>query len=328
MSPEILRLNLAQVVLQLKGMGIHDPRYFDFLTPPSTEGLLQAFDLLFTLGALDKLMSLTEHGKKMAKFPLDPTFAHLLLQSPKYGCTKEILTAVSMLSTENLFYLPGRGLEETGKSVAAKAADCHRRFKSHEGDLPTQLAVYRAWKREAVYTEPSAGGRSAKKKLQAACSKSDGLKKVSHGDWCKHNFINGKALSRAQDIRSQIEDICTTLGWDSGLSCGNELEPFLKCVCAGLFLKVATRLHNNEIKSENISRKSSDSFASRGKYRTKIGGQEVFIHPSSVMFGRNPAPKAVVFTELLVTTKTYIRGVTQILESWLPEVAPNIFEKE
>jgi HrpA-like RNA helicase len=126
----------------LKGMGIHDPRYFDFLTPPSTLQLLKAFELLYTLGAFDKLMFLTEHGKQMAKFPLDPTFAHLLLQSPKYGCTKEILTVVAMLSTENTFYHPGGAKEETGNMVTeSKAADHHRRFRSHEGDLPTLVSA-------------------------------------------------------------------------------------------------------------------------------------------------------------------------------------------
>ena len=73
------------------------------------------------------------------------------------------------------------------------------------------------------------------------------------------------------------------------LSCGTEMEPFLKCCCAGLFLKVATRMNSTEIKGQNKARKSSDSFVSPGKYITKIGGQEVFIHPSSVMFGRYPA---------------------------------------
>jgi len=53
--PEILRVNLAQVVLQLKGMGIHDPRNFDFLTPPSTKSLLKAFELLYALDAFDEV---------------------------------------------------------------------------------------------------------------------------------------------------------------------------------------------------------------------------------------------------------------------------------
>jgi hypothetical protein len=174
-----------------------------------------------------------------------------------------------------------------------------------------------------------------KKKWKAAgkSDKSTVRGKVSHGDWCKLNFISGKSLSRAYDIRKQIEDICSRssarhgLGWDAEISCGTELEAFLKCICAGLFLKVAIRIPSKETLCDSNVRKRSDLFTPRGRYRTKIGSQEVFIHPSSAMFARNPAPRAVVFTELIVTKKTYIRGITQIRESWLPDVAPALFEQ-
>jgi len=83
----------------------------------------------------------TEHGKQMAKFPLDPIFAHLLLQSQKYECTKEILTVVAMLSSENVFYRPGGTKEVISDTVTeSKAVDKHRRFRSHEGDLPTLVS--------------------------------------------------------------------------------------------------------------------------------------------------------------------------------------------
>ncbi len=194
--------------------------------------------------------------------------------------------------------------------------------------------MYQAWRNEAVYIPPSAGGtRAHRKSYQAELNSNKAIArgKMPHGDWCKLNFISGKSLSRAYDIRKQIEDICSRssarlgLGWDVKVSCGTEMERLLKCLCAGLFLKVAIRIPNSEQICDNSARKRSE-FSTRGRYRTKIGGQECCIHPSSVMFGRNPAPKAVVFTELIVTKKNYIRGIAQVRESWLPEVAPNLFE--
>jgi hypothetical protein len=56
-----------------------------------------------------------------------------------------------------------------------------------------------------------------------------------------------------------------------------------------------------------------------------VGGAEVNVHPTSFMFGRNPAPKCVVYTDLVVTKRTYVRGVTQIREEWLREVAPKFY---
>jgi ATP-dependent RNA helicase DHX8/PRP22 len=133
--PEILRVNLAQVVLMLKGMGVHNPTKFDYLTAPNRQSLKKATQLLFALGALDKRMELTDYGKKMARLPLDPVYAHLLLQSANYGCTSEMLTVVAMLSAENILYRPGGGgLGVEGKdSLSAKAGSAHRRFLSYEG---------------------------------------------------------------------------------------------------------------------------------------------------------------------------------------------------
>ena len=97
---------------------------------------------------------------------------------------------------------------------------------------------------------------------------------------------------------------------------------FLKCACAGLFLQSASRLNSSK---EVKERGSGSLISSRGKFKTKVGNTEVSVHPTSAMFGRNPAPKCVVYTELLVTKRTYIRGVTQVREEWLTEVAPQFF---
>jgi HrpA-like RNA helicase len=334
--PEILRVNLAHVVLQLKGMGVHDPRSFDFLTPPDVKSLLKAFELLYALQAIDADMNLTLYGKKMAKLPLDPVFANLLLQSPKYGCTAEMLTGVAMLSAENIFYRPGGNdaLDKTG--IASKVAAAHRRFASHEGDLPTLLSVYQSWRKEAIYVPSSAGGKKAqKKRLRQDAAKGKSGSKLLHGEWCTRNYISGRSLVRAHDVRNQLAGICARdvekngLGLDIHQSCGAEMVSFLKCACAGLFLQVASRLQNDaEMNNKSKRRQHDISTSLRGRYKTKVGGSEVSIHPVSTMFGRNPAPKCVVYTELLVTKKSYIRGVTQIREEWLAEVAPHFFKPE
>jgi ATP-dependent RNA helicase DHX8/PRP22 len=232
-----------------------------------------------------------------------------------------------MLSAENVMYRPGgSGGEETnGGGLAAKAALAHRRFSSHEGDIPTLLAVYRAWRKEAVYL--ASGGKKAQ---QQVLKSKKGLSLLLHGDWCAQNFISGRALVRAHDVRRQLRTICGRpmekhgLGMDITSTCGEDMETFLKCVCAGLFLQSAARLPNvKEIKG----RGSGSVVSTRGRYKTKVGNSEVSIHPTSTLFGRNPAPKCVVYTELLVTKKTYIRGVTQVREEWLAEVAPKFFNQ-
>lgn len=320
--PEILRVGLAQVILQLKGMGVQDPTTFDFVTPPDTSSLVRAAKLLYALGAVNDAMELTDYGKKLAKLPLDPVFGHLLLKSAEYSCTSEMLTAVAVLSAENVFYRPTTG------EVIAKAAAAHRRFASHEGDLPTFLNVYQAWEREASYVPPTSGGRRAQKKLLHTNGQHS---RVLHGEWCQRNFVSGRSLGRAYHVRQQLRSTCLRpaekngLGMDVNITCGKDRESFLKCAAAGLFLQVASR---TKAETEIDSRGRSGTVVStRGRYRTKIGNETVSIHPTSTMFGRHPAPACVVFTELVTTKKTYIRGVTQIREEWLHEVAPVFYPK-
>ena len=316
-QPEILRVNLAQVVLQLKGMGIHDPRCFSFLTPPKPESIDKSFEVLVALGAIDKSMNLTAYGKEMSQLPLDPIYANLLLRSSKFECVSEMLTVVAMLSADNVFFRPaGRGGEDSG-GLAARAAAAHRRFASYEGDLPSLLAVYNTWKKEAIYTR--SGDRRKKQKLK----KGRGSSKMLHGDWCGQNFINGRALVRAHDVRSQLSDLCTRLGMDINSSCSSEMTTFYKCVCAGLFLQVATRLQAADLQGKSNARlgQAGKIPLSRGHYKTRIGGHTVSVHPTSFMFGRNPAPKCVVYTDLLYTTRMYVRCVTQIKEEWLKDIS-------
>jgi ATP-dependent RNA helicase DHX8/PRP22 len=324
-TPEILRVNIAQVVLQLKGMGVHDPRTFEYLTPPTASSMTKALQLLHALGAIDDQMELTPHGYQMNKLPLEPIFAHLLLLSNKYGCTCEILTAVAMLSAENIFFRPSNhSIMPVNKavgdenSIIAKAASAHRRFTSYEGDLPTLLTVYDCWRREANYSP-----KNHKK------DSSDPRGKINHGEWCTRNFIIGRGLIRAHDVRLQLKEICSRdeshhgLAMDTEMSCGEENKiKFFQCLCSGLFLHAASRIASaSEInKSNRQERRSGSVLSSRGRYKTKVGGKEVSIHPSSTMFGRNPPPQCVVYTEILETKKLYIRGVTQIREEWLTDL--------
>jgi HrpA-like RNA helicase len=75
----------------------------------------------------------------MASLPLDPVFSHLLLRSEAAGCVAEALTAVSLLSSENVFLHPNKDAEKQAASQA------HRHFASKDGDLTTLLQVYSAW---------------------------------------------------------------------------------------------------------------------------------------------------------------------------------------
>jgi ATP-dependent helicase HrpB len=87
--PEILRHDLAEVILTLKGGGIDDVENFQWLEPPDPKSLARTLTLLTDLGALDHAGNLTGIGKKMISFPMHPRYARMLLAGDEYGCVRE-----------------------------------------------------------------------------------------------------------------------------------------------------------------------------------------------------------------------------------------------
>jgi pre-mRNA-splicing factor ATP-dependent RNA helicase DHX15/PRP43 len=136
--PEILRSNLGSVVLQLKKLGIDDLVHFDFMDPPAPETLMRALELLNYLGALDDDGELTPTGELMSAFPLDPQLAKMLIESPRYNCSNEILSIAALLSVPQIFVRPNN---------ARKAADeAKAQFAHADGDHLTLLNAYHAYK--------------------------------------------------------------------------------------------------------------------------------------------------------------------------------------
>ena len=130
--PEVQRTNLASVVLALKSLGIHDLINFDFMDPPPAEALVKALELLFALGALNKLGELTKAGRRMAEFPLDPMLSKMIVVSDKYKCSDEIISIAAMLSVGgSIFYRP------KDKQVHADNA----RMNFHTGNVGDHIAL-------------------------------------------------------------------------------------------------------------------------------------------------------------------------------------------
>ena len=130
-------------------------------------------------------------------------------------------------------------------------------------------------------------------------------------------------------------ELCKKLDIDPDVSCKPHKEPFLKCITIGLAMNVAKKNIDNVIDHHQIYKKKQQPKHLResiAPYTTIRGGQPVHIHPSSVLFnvqgvhGRE-LPECVVYAELLITSKHYMRTVTKIESSWLTELLPHFFKK-
>lgn len=199
--PEIQRTNLSNTVLMLKSLGVKDLLDFDFMDPPPQDTITTSMFDLWALGALDNLGDLTNLGRKMSAFPMEPSLSKLLITSVEYGCSEEMITIVSMLSVPNVFYRPKERQEE---------ADAQReKFWVHESDHLTYLQVYSAWKANRY---------------------SDG--------WCTKHFLHGKSLRRAKEIREQLVDIMGAQKMEM-TSCGTDWDVIRKCICSGYYHQAA-----------------------------------------------------------------------------------------
>ncbi|KAK0546257.1 DEAH-box ATP-dependent RNA helicase prp22 [Tilletia horrida] len=265
--PDIQRQNLSNTILMLKAMGINDLLNFDFMDPPPAQTLLTALESLYALSALDDEGLLTRLGRQMADFPMDPPLAKMLIASVEYGCSEEALSIVAMITVGNVFYRP--------KEAQAQADAKKAKFFQAEGDHLTLLTVYNGW---------AASGYSM--------------------PWCKDNFIQGRTLRRAQDVRKQLTGIMDRYHHDI-ISCGKNYNRVRKAICSGFF--------------RNAAKKDPQE----GYKALAEGGSTVYIHPSSSLFTRQP--EFCIYHEVVLTTREYMREVTAIEPKWLVEVAPRFF---
>ncbi|KAJ3332643.1 hypothetical protein HDU76_013529 [Blyttiomyces sp. JEL0837] len=135
--PEIQRVNLGNVVLLLKSLGINDLLGFDFMDAPPVDTLKKALEQLYALGALNSRGELTKLGRQMAEYPIDPMLSKMLIAAEGYKCTEEVVSIIAMLSTGNaIFFKP--------KSEAVQAEQARRNFFRPGGDHITLLAVWDA----------------------------------------------------------------------------------------------------------------------------------------------------------------------------------------
>ena len=135
---QIIRSNLAKVMLILKKLGVDNLVNFDYIDPPVPQILAAALELLHNLGAIDEDANLTKLGEIIGEFPLDPQMAKMLVHSPKFNCSMEILSIVAMLSAPNCF-IRQRNAQKIANEAKAK-------FSHIDGDHLTLLNVFHAWK--------------------------------------------------------------------------------------------------------------------------------------------------------------------------------------
>ena len=199
--PEIQRTNLGNVVLLLKSLGVDNLLAFDFMDPPPQDNIMSSMYQLWVLGALDNTGALTDLGRKMVEFPLDPPLAKMVIFAEELKCTAEIVVIVSMLSVPGIFFRP-KEREEESDSVREK-------FFVPESDHLTYLNVYLQWKQQKYSSS-----------------------------WCSEHFVHPKAMKKAREVHAQLLDIMRSQKVEV-LSTDGSWDVVRKAICSSYFYNSA-----------------------------------------------------------------------------------------
>ncbi|HSV93807.1 MAG TPA: ATP-dependent RNA helicase HrpA, partial [Desulfobacterales bacterium] len=284
-APEILRANLAEVILRMVALDLGDPAEFPFIDRPEPRSIADGFRLLVELGALAERAEggpggrgrarseLTEAGRLMARIPLDPRLSRMLIEARREGCLREMSVIAAALS------LPDPRERPAGQTAEADRA--HAAFRQPHSDFLTLLAL---WER-----------------FQDARAGSTGAGAVRR--FCRQNFLSFKRMREWEDIHRQIVEVLSECGMS-----GRRAEPpaaapdygrIHRSILSGFLSNIAVK------KEKNIFRAA--------------GGREAMVFPGSGLF--NSAGAWVVAAEMVETSRLFARTAATIDPAWLEPLA-------
>ncbi|MGW0771226.1 ATP-dependent RNA helicase HrpA [Streptomyces sp. NPDC002676] len=185
-DPEILRTNLASVILQMTAAGLGDIEKFPFIDPPDHRNIRDGVQLLQELHALDPAQKdprkrLTDTGRKLAQLPVDPRLARMVLEADKNGCVREVMVIAAALSIQDPRERPAE------KQVQADQQ--HARFKDETSDFLAYLNLWRY-----IREQQKERGSSSFRRM------------------CKQEYLNFLRIREWQDIYTQLRTVAKQMG--------------------------------------------------------------------------------------------------------------------
>ncbi|KAI5818764.1 P-loop containing nucleoside triphosphate hydrolase protein [Pyronema omphalodes] len=329
-QPELLRMPIEGVVLQMKAMNIDTITNFPFPTPPDRESLNKAEKLLGYLRAIAPDGTLTQLGRTMNFFPLSPRFAKILMIGQQHKCLPYVIAIVSALSVGDIF-VPEQQLgfnEEVDEDAPSWERNAENSAKSK-----LRSEYYKAHANFSSLDPES----DALKLLSVVCA----YEYEKHpAEFCHRSFIRLKAMEETRKLRQQITKIVIA-------NCPGVLQKFeaklpppsklqvkalKQIVAAGFIDNVAIRadlLPNSDFKINGIKNSTAipyiTLFPSSSTPSGDIADQAAYLHQSSVLAAANAKPEYVIYSELTKASsgsgKVWMKPLTTISGGQLAALA-------
>ena len=290
-EPEILRTNLASVILQMTSLGLGDVAKFPFVEPPDTASIRDGYQLLSELGALTPTDSgrhrLTKTGRRLARLPVDPRLGRMIIEADRHGCVREVLVIASALSI--------RDVRERPREQRERADQLHRRFDVPGSDLMSIVALWDHLRERQREMSSSAFRRM-----------------------CRDEHLNWLRVREWRDLYSQLRQVAGQIGIRPGTDASHP-DRVHQAVLAGLLSHVGMR----EVRTGNHRDRQR-----RGPQRaTYLGarGSQFEIAPGSVLTRRGA--DWVMAAEIVETERLLARRVAEIDPRWIEHVGRHLLKR-
>ena len=327
-DPEILRTNLAAVILQMLHLRLGSIEDFPFIEPPDGKAISDGFNLLQELSAVNREGQLTPLGRQLARLPIDPRLGRMVLEAARLGSLDEILIVASALSVQDPRERP------MDRQQAADQA--HAQWKDVDSDFAALINLWRGFeeKRQELGSNP----------LRT---------------WCKKNFLNYMRLREWRDAHRQLVLIARELQLgdgkgrrvDNGADLSTKVDgsghpPYKGNRTAGQQAKPTTDTRVNAIARQQAEAGEAalrakdyaavhkailagllSQIGQKSEEGDYLGARQrrFWIHPSSVIGRKKPA--WVMTAELVETTKLFARMVAKIEPDWIEPLAGHLIKK-
>ncbi len=214
-DPEILRSSLAAVILRMKSLKLGEPDEFPFVEPPLPKMIADGYQLLAELGAVDERRNLTSVGSQLARLPIDPRIARMIVEGKRQNCLREVLIIAAALSVQDPRDRP------LDKQDAADSA--HAQFVDERSDF---LAYLRIWE---LYDELLKHKKSSRKLQQD----------------CREHFLSWLRLREWRDLHGQLHALVSEMGWKENEKPGGYPE-IHKALLAGLLGNIGMKTEDGD----------------------------------------------------------------------------------
>ncbi|GAA2669457.1 MULTISPECIES: ATP-dependent RNA helicase HrpA [Actinosynnema] len=288
-DPEILRTNLASVILQMTSIGLGDIAGFPFIDPPESRNIADGVQLLQELGALAPTpgRELTPLGRKLAQLPIDPRLARMVVEADRNGCVREVMVIAAALSIQDPRERPA------DKQQAAD--EQHARFKDAGSDFTSYLTLW-------DYLKEQQKERS-----------SNQFRKM-----CRTEFLNYLRVREWQDVYAQLRQVAKTLGVHVNTEPGESRNIHVSLL-AGLLSHIGLKdvPKREQGKKEQGRRQLAEFLGARGARFAVFPGSALSKQP----------PQWVMAAELVETSRLWGRTVAKIEPEWAERLAEHLVKR-